>query len=111
MDPVDPSSSEAGVGRKKRAGRSARRQAAPQPEVDALLDRVVAIMDGARERVVRRVNHEMLIAYWHIGREIVEQVQEGEGRAAYGRQVLEALSLHLGSHYGRGFSVTNLKHF
>ena len=34
-----------------------------------------------------------------------------EGRAAYGRQVLEALSLHLGSHYGRGFSVTNLKHF
>ncbi len=82
-----------------------------EPQVGALFDRVVAIMDGARDRVVRQVNYEMLIAYWHIGREIVEQVQEGQGRAAYGREVLGELSKRLTERYGRGFSFTNLKYF
>jgi hypothetical protein len=32
---------------------------------------------GNRARVVRSVNSEMVIAYWHIGREIVEHLQDG----------------------------------
>ncbi|OGP87397.1 MAG: hypothetical protein A2Y95_05010 [Deltaproteobacteria bacterium RBG_13_65_10] len=78
--------------------------------VDGLFTRVTAILDHARGSVVRTVNSEMVLAYWHIGREIVDQVQRGESRAEYGRQVLEALSQRLVRHYGKGFSVTNLKY-
>lgn len=84
---------------------------APASEVDGLFDRVVAILDLAREHVVRAVNSEMVIAYWHIGREIVEHLQAGEDRATYGRRLIESLSERLGSRYGRGFSVTNLRYF
>ena len=54
---------------------------------DALLRRVVSILEQARQNVVRSVNSNMVVAYWLIGREIVEGVQEGEERAEYGKKV------------------------
>jgi len=78
---------------------------------DALFGRVVSILEQARGNVVRAVNTNMVLAYWFIGREIVEELQGGEGRAEYGRQVLETLSRALAERYGKGFSVTNLKYF
>ena len=80
-------------------------------EAEKLFSRVAAILDRARANVVRSVNSEMVLAYWHIGREIVEHVQLGEGRAEYGQRVLEALSERLVRQYGKGFSVTNLRYF
>ena len=81
------------------------------PEVGKLFDRVALILDQARERVVRSVNSEMVLAYWHIGREVVEYLQAGEERAAYGQRLLESLSERLHERFGRGFSVTNLRYF
>jgi hypothetical protein len=83
--------------------------AAPASPMDGLFARVVAILEQARARVVRSVNSEMVLAYWHIGREIVEQEQGGRKRAAYGEAVLEALSRRLTAKFGRGFDVTNLR--
>ena len=82
---------------------------APTSPMDGLFARVVAILEQARARVVRSVNSEMVIAYWHIGREIVEQEQGGRTRAAYGEAVLEELSRRLTAGFGRGFDVTNLR--
>lgn len=76
-----------------------------------LLDRVVSILEQARGRVVRSVNTNMVRAYWLIGREIVEEVQSGEERAEYGKEIIENLSAQLTAKYGRGFSVPNLKNF
>jgi predicted nuclease of restriction endonuclease-like (RecB) superfamily len=76
-----------------------------------LLDRVVGILEGARGRALRQVNSEMVLAYWLIGREIVEALQGGEARADYGAAVLEALSQGLQTRYGRGFSVSNIQYF
>ncbi len=53
-------------------------------DLAALVERVVAIIEDARARVVRTVNSEMVLSYWHIGREIVEYVQRGKARAGYG---------------------------
>jgi predicted nuclease of restriction endonuclease-like (RecB) superfamily len=75
------------------------------------MDRVVSILEQARGNVVRAVNSNMVIAYWLIGREIVEAVQGGEERAEYGQNILKDLSGQLVSRYGQGFSVTNLRHF
>ncbi len=77
----------------------------------SLMDKVVAILDQARAKVVRSVNNNMVIAYWLIGREIVQAVQGGEDRAGYGSQLLNELSASLTQRYGRGYSATNLKYF
>ncbi|WP_051360367.1 DUF1016 N-terminal domain-containing protein [Candidatus Symbiobacter mobilis] len=81
------------------------------PNTGELMDRVMGILDAARGNVVRAVNSNMVVAYWLIGREIVQALQGGEDRAEYGRQLLDALSQSLSARYGRGFSVTNLKYF
>ena len=48
-------------------------------------------------------------AYYEIGRKIVEEEQNGENRAAYGRQLLKELSKFLTKNYGKGYSAENLK--
>jgi len=87
----------------------------PEPVIsvqgDGLMDRVVSILEQARANVVRAVNSNMVIAYWLIGREIVQELQRGEERAEYGKQVIENLSKQLTQKYGQGFSVANLKNF
>ena len=81
------------------------------PEGDNLFDRVVFILEKARANVVRAINNNMVIAYWLIGREIVQEIQGGEERAEYGKQLIEQLSVGLTEKYGRGFSTTNLRYF
>ncbi len=78
---------------------------------DELFGRVVAILDQARGNVVRAVNSNMVLAYWLIGREIVQEIQGGEERAEYGKQIVVNLSAQLTEKYRRGFSVANLKNF
>ena len=53
----------------------------------------------------------MVIAYWLIGREIVEDEQHGKARAEYGKRVIEDLSRRLTECYGKGFSVSNIWSF
>lgn len=77
----------------------------------SLFDRVATILNQARANVVRAINGEMIIAYWLIGREIVEALQGGDKRAEYGKQLIQDLSNRLTQAYGRGFSLTNLKYF
>ena len=82
-----------------------------QPQIQKLFDRVASIVDKTREEIARAVNNRMVVACWLIGREIVEEIQEGEERAGYGERVLEELSHLLSGRYGRGYSVTNLRYF
>jgi len=81
-----------------------------KPE-DSLFDRVVTILEQARTNVIRTVNSEMVLAYWHIGREIVQELQKGKNRAEYGKQIIKELSVKLNKKYGKGFSSTNLWYF
>ncbi|MEW6077471.1 MAG: PDDEXK nuclease domain-containing protein [Thermodesulfobacteriota bacterium] len=83
----------------------------PAAKPEALFTRIVSILEQARSNVVRAVNTNMVLAYWLIGREIVEDVQRGKGRAKYGEKVIEDLSARLIERYGKGFSVPNLKNF
>mgnify|MGYP004495151289 CR=1 FL=1 len=41
--------------------------------------------------------------------QFVEEEQHGENRAAYGKQLIKELSAYLTKHFGKGFSVANLK--
>jgi predicted nuclease of restriction endonuclease-like (RecB) superfamily len=81
------------------------------PAEQALFDRVITILEEARSHVARTVNHAMVVAYWLIGREIVEVLQEGDARATYGKSVISNLSEQLQARYGKGFSEENLQRF
>jgi predicted nuclease of restriction endonuclease-like (RecB) superfamily len=79
--------------------------------MNPLFDRIVSILEDARTQVVRSVNSAMVLAYWHIGRALVEHVQEGDARAKYGRGLMDELSRRLVKHLGRDYSTTNLRYF
>jgi len=49
---------------------------------------------GARERVARTVNKELVMLYWSVGRRIREDVLGAE-RAKYGEEIVSTLSLSL----------------
>ena len=67
----------------------------PVPDNAALFGRIVGILEEARTHVARTVNSAMVVAYWLIGREIVEEEQKGQKRADYGKAVIEDLSRRL----------------
>ena len=78
--------------------------------IEPLYERIHAILAAARTNVVRTVNTEMVRAYWLIGREIVEEEQAGQTRAAYGGDVVTQISSRLKSAFGKGFTTTNIKY-
>lgn len=78
-------------------------------DIEPLYERIHAILTAARTNVVRTVNTEMVRAYWLIGREIVEEEQAGQARAAYGGDVIAQISARLQSAFGKGFTATNIR--
>ena len=60
------------------------------------------LIEGSRERVVRSVNSEMVLLYWHIGSRIRTEVLRDE-RAEYGQRVIEGVAKELSAQYGQGF--------
>jgi len=74
-----------------------------------LLERVAEIFNQARSKTIKEINKAQVLAYWEIGREIVEFEQKGKARAEYGEELLKRLSVDMAAKFGRGFSPTNLK--
>lgn len=52
----------------------------------------------------------MVTSYWSIGQLIVEDEQNGNERAEYGKAVLEGLSKKLTVEFGKGFDESNLRY-
>jgi predicted nuclease of restriction endonuclease-like (RecB) superfamily len=87
----------------------ARRLGRPiRDDYNAMLTGVVELLETARRTAARSVNAVMTVTYWLIGQRIVEQEQRGAARAAYGQELIDRLSLDLTTHFGRGFSRSNL---
>ncbi|WP_422472377.1 DUF1016 N-terminal domain-containing protein [Endozoicomonas sp. ALB032] len=76
---------------------------------DKLLNNIRKLLTQGRQQVVTVVNAAMVQTYWEIGRLIVEDEQQGETRAAYGKKVLKKLSESLSREFGKGFDLTNLR--
>lgn len=75
----------------------------------AVISEIKQILFTARENVAKAVNNELLLAYWNIGRIIVEYEQDGSEKAEYGKQLLKLLSKELTRELGKGFSRSNLQ--
>ncbi|WP_341906883.1 DUF1016 N-terminal domain-containing protein [Fluviicola taffensis] len=69
------------------------------------------LVHSARTKTYHAINAVMVEVYWEIGRRIIEEEQNGESRAAYGKEVLKKLSLELTVEFGKGFSERSLREF
>ena len=75
----------------------------------SLSDRVIALIESARQKVAYTANLAQVYTNYEIGRQIVEEEQGGKRRAGYGEKILIDLSAKLTTRYGRGWSVDNLE--
>ena len=74
-----------------------------------LVERIEQLITEAKKRTISAVNTAMVYTYYEIGRMIVDDEQQGEERAKYGKAVLKELSIRLTNKFGKGFSVDNLE--
>jgi predicted nuclease of restriction endonuclease-like (RecB) superfamily len=72
---------------------------------------VAEVLENARRKAYHAVNFVMVEAYWNVGRMIVEEEQQGQKRAGYGKALMKELSNQLTSEFGAGFGETNLAYF
>ena len=77
--------------------------------LSSLADAIATQIEQARGQLRQAVNSIMVQSYWEIGRLIVEDEQQGESRAEYGKQQLQQLSQQLTERLGKGFDITNLR--
>ena len=75
----------------------------------SLLNNIKILLESSRQQLQQTVNTAMVQTYWHIGRLIVEEEQNGNNRAEYGKQQLLILSEELTKDFGKGFDARNLR--
>lgn len=76
---------------------------------EKLYGSIKEVLNESRQQAYQAVNSSMLIAYWTIGKIIVENEQDGQFRAEYGKYTLSDLSLKLSNEFGKGFTVRSLQ--
>jgi len=67
------------------------------------------LLHKARQNIISNVNYTMTKTYFLIGKRIVEEEQDGNKRAEYGKKLMKTLSEKLTKEFGRGFSQRNLE--
>jgi len=72
-----------------------------------LLDEMRELILTAKRRVASVANSAQVLLYWHLGQRIVRE-KLVEGRAAYGKRILAALSQQLVGEFGDGYSYSAL---
>ena len=73
------------------------------------VNEIRSIIESARANAVRTVDFCRVQMYWQIGRRIVEEEQQGQSRAEYGKYIIKNLSSSLTPEYGSGFGVRQLE--
>jgi hypothetical protein len=76
---------------------------------NSLLSEIKNIILKARETAIRSVNWERTLMYWHIGKRIFEEEQQGKERADYGTYLIKYLSEQLQPEFGSGFGYRQLE--
>ena len=67
------------------------------------------LLHKARQNIISNVNSTMTKTYFLIGKRIVEEEQDGNKRAEYGKNLIKMLSEKLTKEFRKGFSETNLE--
>lgn len=77
----------------------------------SLITDIKDIISSGRKNAYNAASKAMVMTYWHIGKRIIEQEQNGKERAEYGKALIETLADELTKEYGTSYSKRNLQYF
>ena len=75
---------------------------------EVFLNDIRSIINSARQNAIRSVDFCRVQMYWHMGKRIFEEEQQGKDRADYGTYLIKNLAKQLEPEYGNGFSYRQL---
>ncbi|OJU76522.1 MAG: hypothetical protein BGO09_16515 [Bacteroidetes bacterium 47-18] len=74
----------------------------------SIIPDIKAIIARTKDKTIRTIDHQRTLMYWHIGKRIFEEEQDGKDRADYGTYLIKYLSEQLQPEFGSGFSSRQL---
>lgn len=74
---------------------------------DLIFDDISKLIEQSRINVVKKINSELVLLYWNIGKYIKTQLFDND-KNKYGESIVKKLSIELTSKYGNGFSSRTL---
>lgn len=78
---------------------------------DILVADVRSIIEEGRRHAFAAAGQAAIMTYWNVGRRIVEEEQQGNARAGYGKGLIPALADKLTAEYGSGYGRRNLAYY
>lgn len=75
------------------------------------IEEVKQIISAGINNAYSAINSEMITTYWNVGKRIVEEEQNGNHRAEYGKRIISSLSEALTLEFGNGYSPRYLRAF
>ena len=80
-----------------------------ETQIDTLYNDIRQIIESARNNAVRSVDFCRVQMYWHLGKRIFEEEQQGKKRADYGSYLIKNLAKRLEPEFGSGFGTRQLE--
>jgi predicted nuclease of restriction endonuclease-like (RecB) superfamily len=77
----------------------------------SIISDIKNIIAQSKDNAIRTIDHHRTLMYWHIGKRIFEEEQEGKNRADYGKFLTKYISKELEPEYGNGFSKRQVEIF
>ena len=74
----------------------------------SIISEIKSIITDAKDTAIRAVDNQRTLMYWHIGKRIFEEEQQGKDRADYGNYLIKYLSEQLQPEFGSGFSIRQI---
>ena len=75
------------------------------------MDDLRKIINSGRDSAYAAINSIGILTYWNIGKRIVENEQQGENRAEYGKKLTKVLAEQLSKEFGNTYSQRNLEYY
>ena len=69
------------------------------------------IIEEGRRNAFATAGQIAIMTYWNVGRRIVEEEQQGNPRANYGKNLIPSLAEKLTAQYGSGYGRRNLAYY
>lgn len=77
--------------------------------INEMYNKISNIILNNKNKMVYQINNTLVETYFLIGKVIVENEQNGNIRAEYGKEIIISLSRKLTNRFGSGFSRTGLQ--
>lgn len=75
---------------------------------EKMISDIEVLVNASKNELATSINKVMTVTYWNIGKYIVEFEQDGNAKAAYGKNLLSTVSKELTLRLGKGYSRPNL---